>query len=125
MVIEHGTRFVAIRRAAGTLRPGYWAPPSGRLEPGESEADAVQREVREELGLEVVPVAPLWACPSDDGAWQLAWWRARADGDVLRPDPREVAAARWVTAAEFLALTPTFARHREFFARLYRPGAAP
>lgn len=31
----------------------YWLIPGGGLEPGESEADCVQREMREETGLEV------------------------------------------------------------------------
>ncbi|GGN17208.1 hypothetical protein [Streptomyces fuscichromogenes] len=34
------------------------------------------------------------------------------------PDPGEAAGFRWVTAAEFLALTPVFDRDREFFERV-------
>lgn len=125
MVIEHAQRFVAIRRAAGVPRPGYWSPPTGRLEPGESEADAVRREAHEEVGLAVVPLARVWQSRSDDGAWCLHWWRARADSAVLVPEPREVAEARWVTPAQFLALAPIFASHRVFFANHYAaPGEA-
>ena len=34
---------------------GTWSVPGGRVESGESDADAVVREVREETGLEVRP----------------------------------------------------------------------
>ena len=43
----------------GTARPpelaGRWELPGGRVEPGETEAEAVVRECREELGTTVVP----------------------------------------------------------------------
>lgn len=32
---------------------GYWAPPGGRIEAGETIAEAVRREVREECGIEI------------------------------------------------------------------------
>ncbi len=38
---------------------GWWSVPGGALETGESLADAVRREVREETGLEVRPVRVL------------------------------------------------------------------
>ena len=34
---------------------GAWSVPGGRVEPGESDSEAVMREVREETGLEVRP----------------------------------------------------------------------
>lgn len=52
-VIEHAGQLVLIRRKLDPLA-GYWAPPGGYVERGESLEDAVVREAREESGLEVV-----------------------------------------------------------------------
>ena len=52
-VVEHAGVLVLIRRAVAPLA-GYWAPPSGYVEYGESITEAVIREVREETSLEIV-----------------------------------------------------------------------
>ena len=129
-VILRGARFVAIRRGPAVVYPGYWAPPSGRVEPGETQPDAVAREMAEELGLDVEPLAKVWECPTEDGNYTLHWWTARPNGErALVLEPGEVSEARWVTADEFLALEPSFAADREFVRTilpgLLRDGLAP
>ena len=51
-LIEHEGRLVLIRRMTDPLA-GYWAPPAGYVETGESVPEAVVREAREETGLEI------------------------------------------------------------------------
>lgn len=46
--VHRAGRFLVMRRAA----EDYWHVVAGSLEPGESAADAAQRELREETGLE-------------------------------------------------------------------------
>jgi len=104
-----------IERGPAAMLSGYWSPPSGRIEPGETQADAVVREMREELGLAVRPVAKVWECRTDDGGYRLHWWTVEEDGGALTLDADEVSAAKWVTAAEFLDLDPTFDGERNFF----------
>lgn len=51
-LVEHEGSLVLIRRLADPLA-GYWAPPAGYVELGESVPEAVVRETREETGLEI------------------------------------------------------------------------
>lgn len=41
------------RRPPGKVYAGYWEFPGGKIEPGESTCDALAREIREELGVEI------------------------------------------------------------------------
>jgi 8-oxo-dGTP diphosphatase len=117
-VLLRADRLLAIRRGPAVARPGYWQPLSGRIEPGETQREALVREVREEVGLTVVPLAKVWESETDDGSFRLHWWTANAEtGDVI-PDPDEVGEARWVTPEEFLSLDPVFEGDREFFERI-------
>ncbi len=51
-------RFLLAQRPAGKAFEGYWEFPGGKVEAGESAADAMRRELREELGIEVDAVSP-------------------------------------------------------------------
>ena len=118
IVLRDGPCVLAIRRGAAVPRAGYWSAPTGRVEDGEVAADAVVREAREELGFDVRPLREVWTSTTDDGRWRLHWWLADVTGGELAPHADEVAEARWVTPAEYLALEPGFAAHREFFERV-------
>jgi len=51
--------FLLTSRPAGKVYEGYWEFPGGKLEPGETVAQALQRELHEELGINIGPAA-LW-----------------------------------------------------------------
>jgi 8-oxo-dGTP diphosphatase len=46
-------RFLLAQRPPGKAFEGYWEFPGGKVEPGESAADAMCRELHEELGIDV------------------------------------------------------------------------
>jgi 8-oxo-dGTP diphosphatase len=114
-VITKEKMVLIIQRGEDVPFPGYWAPLSGKMEPQEDQAEAVVREVREEVGLTVRPVRKVWECTAASGSHKLHWWLAEWLSGDLRPDPREVADARWLDVEEVLRLERTFEVDREFF----------
>ncbi|MEU6081504.1 (deoxy)nucleoside triphosphate pyrophosphohydrolase [Streptomyces sp. NPDC047108] len=91
-----GGRLLAARRSAPPELAGRWELPGGKLEPGETPEAGLVRELREELGVEVEPLARI------PGAWPLKpgyvlWvWAARLVAGEPRPleDHDEL---RWLT----------------------------
>ena len=53
-VIEHGGRFLVTRRQDGVHLAGLWEFPGGKIGAGESHADALRREIVEELNSDVL-----------------------------------------------------------------------
>jgi 8-oxo-dGTP diphosphatase len=53
-VIEHGGRFLVTRRQDGVHLAGLWEFPGGKIGNGESHADALRREIVEELNSDVL-----------------------------------------------------------------------
>ena len=52
-VIRHGDEILACRRRPGISSAGLWEFPGGKVEPGETPEDALAREIREELGIDI------------------------------------------------------------------------
>ena len=58
VLIDAEGRFLLTSRPAGKVYAGYWEFPGGKLEAGESVAQALRRELHEELGIEIGVVQP-------------------------------------------------------------------
>ncbi|MBF9067681.1 (deoxy)nucleoside triphosphate pyrophosphohydrolase [Streptacidiphilus fuscans] len=90
---------LAARRSAPEALAGRWEFPGGKVEPGETVPAALERELREELGVAARALSRL------PGAWEvrpgleLHIWSARLlDGE---PEPlQDHDALRWLTADE-------------------------
>lgn len=105
-VLMRDGRCLAIRRAAELSKGGCWCFPGGHLEPGENSRHAVQRELREELGVDVVATERLGSIRVDDGRYVLAVWRVDWNDESFRPNEEEIAEWRWVTPGELRSIKP-------------------
>jgi ADP-ribose pyrophosphatase YjhB (NUDIX family) len=92
---EHGRVLLVEHRFR---RPALGIP-GGFVARGEPLEDALRREVREELGLEIADVRLAFAEALVDTPQIQLIYRARAAGEP-RPEPFEILAARWVPLAE-------------------------
>src|SRR5262245_11457009 len=81
-VIMRGDRFLVIRRSQHVRAPGAHCFPGGAIEPGEDEAAAVRRELREELAVEATPLRLLWRSTTPWGV-ALTWWLTEIDPTAL------------------------------------------
>lgn len=106
VVVHCDGRFLMIRRAEGILAGGSWCFVGGGIEPGESQAESVEREFAEEVGGRVRAVRKIWEYRRPDGKLLLHWWLAELDDDRLEANPAEVSDLRWCTAEE-VAKLPT------------------
>jgi 8-oxo-dGTP diphosphatase len=58
VIVRGDGRVLLAQRPIGKAYAGYWEFPGGKLEHGESPRAALDRELREELGLDVIRAAP-------------------------------------------------------------------
>lgn len=100
VLVDQARRALLIQRLPGKHLAGKWEFPGGKIEPGETVRDALDRELDEELGITVLDAATLitvvWRYPEKSvrlHVLRVTGWR----GD---PVPREGNPMRWVPVAE-------------------------
>lgn len=100
-IVDSGRLLVA-RRAHPPELAGLWELPGGKIEPGETPADGLRRELREELGVETVVGERIGGdVPLPNGMVLRAYAVELRSG---APAALEHSAVRWVTAAEITRL---------------------
>jgi ADP-ribose pyrophosphatase YjhB (NUDIX family) len=101
IIKDPGGRLLLIRRGHAP-EAGRWSLPGGRVEPGESDQQAVIREIREETGLEIECdqlIGSVKRISPPDAVLEIRDYAATVTGGVLvaADDAAEV---RWVSPAE-------------------------
>ena len=88
---------------------GTWALPGGRMDVGEMPREALVREIKEELGVDVEAGAlvecTVFTSKSGLAHLVLAFETTMAPGQEPAPDKTEVTAVEWVTSEEILTRT--------------------
>lgn len=103
-IIQRDGKFLAARRKPGSHMAGFWEFPGGKIEKGESPEECLQRELREELGIETT-VGPFFgeSC-FDYGTKQirlLCYYVKYLSGNFVLSDHDEI---RWLPASKLLHL---------------------
>jgi 8-oxo-dGTP diphosphatase len=105
VIRDNAGRMLLIKRGHEPGK-GLWSVPGGRIEPGETDEEAVVREVREETGLDV-QCGPLLGAIERPGlagtTLQIRDYHAVVTGGELAAGD-DAAAAQWVTAEEAAGL---------------------
>ena len=106
MVLVRRGDAILLARNVAVPAGGRMSALAGFLEAGESVEEAVHREVREEVGVEVTGLryfaSQSWPFPN---SLMLAFTAEYAGGE-LRPDPAEIAEARWFGPGDALPELP-------------------
>lgn len=101
-VIEREGRYLITQRRASAVLPGLWEFPGGRVEEGETDEQALRRELQERLGAEVEVKVRMahrihhYRGYSVDLSLYQAAIKPGQEAKALR-----VAEVRWVPSAEF------------------------
>ena len=113
VVLRSDGAVLLIRRAQPPAK-GSWTLPGGKVEPGETPERAVVREIAEETGLRVAPIAVVETLELErEGyAYRIVDFACRLEGDAEARAATDVDAVRWVLPSELasLDLTPEVLR---------------
>lgn len=99
-IIKSGDKIFATQRGYGDFKDG-WEFPGGKIESGETPGEALAREIREELGADIIVGDHLITVEHDYPEFHLSmecFWAELADGSHLRLLEHE--AARWLSFDE-------------------------
>jgi len=81
---------------------GKWRHPGGKFEPGEDPSSAMIREIREELGLEIILTqdTPVLELPSQYDNGTFGFYLGQYISGNLKVDPKEILSYGWFSLEE-------------------------
>lgn len=100
-VIERDGGYLITQRRETAVLPLMWEFPGGRVEDGETDADALKREVKHRLGVEILPgqLISFVKHPYERYTVELHLYECTLIGG--EPTELNVNAYRWVLSSEF------------------------
>ena len=118
-IIQKEGTFLFIRRSDYIdTAAGYWCPVSGRLEENETQIEALQREVKEEVGLSVKALKKICEIPSHNNQFILHFWTTEIISGEASVASNEATDFKWVTLEQMKQLDPVFDEDVQVFENL-------
>ena len=99
-LIRQEGKLLITKRPAGSHLAGFWEFPGGKQEEGETLEACLQREVREELGIEIIPDGCLLSIDHEYQQHIVSLHFFRCHLMSGNPQPLECEELRWVCPRE-------------------------
>jgi 8-oxo-dGTP diphosphatase len=99
IIFDQGRLFIN-QRTSDRVLGGFWEFPGGKIELNETPEEALIRELREEIGIEVIECQHLFQYPYEYPMRQVmleVFWVKRFIGE---PHPHEQQAIEWITQVD-------------------------
>ena len=118
-IIQKADTFLFIKRSDYIdIAVGYWCPVSGRVEDNETQIEALEREVMEEVGLSVKALEKFCEIPSHNNLFTLHFWTTEIISGEASITSNEATDFRWVTLEQMKQLDPVFEADIQVFEKL-------
>ncbi len=99
-IISRNTSVLIAKRPPKGLLGGLWEFPGGKIEPGESQQEALMREIREELAADIKPLDHFGEYRHAYTHFRVTLHAWKAELTRGNPIPLEASEIRWVEIAE-------------------------
>jgi mutator protein MutT len=101
-VITRESQFLVCQRPLSKRHGGLWEFPGGKVEPGETDEAAARRELKEELGVELISASEIeYSAADSDSPYVIAFMPVSVRGT---PSCTEHTAIRWGSPTELASL---------------------
>lgn len=96
--------------------PGHYYPPGGKVKPGETDEECLRRELKEEVGLELLSCELMTETGADIPDQTIAWYECIVKSYEIKPNLEELLDAGYYTKEQMdnMNLWPAT---KEFFER--------
>jgi len=100
-VVESNGRYLITQRRSTAVLPLMWEFPGGRVEDGETDSEALHREVRHRIGVDIAvgQLISFVSHPYQNYVVDMYLYECRLTRG--EPTPKNVNAFRWAASAEF------------------------
>jgi 8-oxo-dGTP pyrophosphatase MutT (NUDIX family) len=120
-ILQRADTFLFVKRSNyNDTASGYWCPVSGRIEKGETQPDALKREVMEEVWLAVVATKKICEIISPGDQFVLHYWQTEIVGGEVRIASDEATDLKWFTLEEIKRLRAAFEEDVQIIERLVK-----